>query len=377
MFTFLTLGIVCPRKNQVWAVRLFKAFAKDRNDLRLLIVGARHTRSYEVDYLREVKTEVGDDPRIEIHDVTSNVDDFYTIADCLLFTSTNEVTPMVISEAMSWGIPILSTNIAGIPEMVTDGQEGYLFSPYDDAAALECMKILTRSVEIRDAMGQAGKRRFQTMFDIDIMVEKYRKLVLSVAPPTILVDMDGVLVDWDKGFLQSWNNRCEVDRSKSYFMEQCVSAEYKQQAELLMLSEGFFENLPPMFGGIEAIHEMVDDGYRVLICTSPIITSRYCAQEKLNWIRKHLGEVWLDKVVICLDKASIRGDILLDDKPFDYLVPGGRHTTATWKVCGSFHFHQHFKTYTLFWIASSFRCTLQSTNDGSSTIRMGRLEGSH
>ena len=37
------------------------------------------------------------------------------------------------------------------------------------------------------------------MFDLDIMVEKYRELLLQVAPPLILVDMDGCLVDWDQG----------------------------------------------------------------------------------------------------------------------------------------------------------------------------------
>ncbi len=44
---------------------------------------------------------------------------------------------MVISEAMSWSIPVLSTNIAGIGEMFVDGQEGYLFAPGDDAKALQ------------------------------------------------------------------------------------------------------------------------------------------------------------------------------------------------------------------------------------------------
>ena len=45
IFTMLSLGIVCPRKNQVWAVELFrKAFPEDCDDVRLLIVGARYTR---------------------------------------------------------------------------------------------------------------------------------------------------------------------------------------------------------------------------------------------------------------------------------------------------------------------------------------------
>lgn len=127
-FTILVLGIICPRKNQVWAVQLFKKFADSMDDVKLLIVGARYTRDYEIEYLEEVKREVNNDPRIEIHDVTENVDRFYALSDCLLVTSTNEVTPMVIPEAMSWAIPILSTNIAGIPEMFSDGVEGKIYN---------------------------------------------------------------------------------------------------------------------------------------------------------------------------------------------------------------------------------------------------------
>ena len=68
--------------------------------------------------MSQVKAAIDNDHRIELHDVTENVDAFYARADILLFTSLNEVTPLVLSEAMSHRIPIISTNIAGIPEMV-------------------------------------------------------------------------------------------------------------------------------------------------------------------------------------------------------------------------------------------------------------------
>ena len=60
LVTFLTLGIVCPRKNQHWAVRQFKKFAGDRQDVRLIVVGARYTRQYEIDYVNKVKEEIDD-----------------------------------------------------------------------------------------------------------------------------------------------------------------------------------------------------------------------------------------------------------------------------------------------------------------------------
>jgi 5'(3')-deoxyribonucleotidase len=58
-----------------------------------------------------------------------------------------------------------------------------------------------------------------------------------------------------------------------------------------------------MPGAIEAAKEMEKAGFNVFICTSPILKSRYCTQEKLNWIRNYLGESWLHKVIISQDKV--------------------------------------------------------------------------
>lgn len=115
---------------------------------------------------------------------------------------------------MSWGLPVISTNIAGIPEMVTDGVEGYLFRPGDRVRALDCMQKIAADPALRRRLGEGGKRRHAKQFDIECMVEQYRQLLLDVAPPTILVDMDNTLVDWDAGFLREWGGRSEVVRER-------------------------------------------------------------------------------------------------------------------------------------------------------------------
>ncbi len=83
---------------------------------------------------------------------------------------------------------------------------------------------------------------------------------------------------------------------------------------------------------IQSINEMEDMGLKVYICTAPLLTSRFCVQEKFEWVRRYLGEKWLDKIIMCQDKSLVRGDILIDDKPFETLVPFGNHRNATWKV---------------------------------------------
>lgn len=67
-------------------------------EVRLLIVGARETRVYEAQYLQRLRKAIAGDPRIQLFDVTDDVDEYFRQADCLVLTSLNEVTPMVISE---------------------------------------------------------------------------------------------------------------------------------------------------------------------------------------------------------------------------------------------------------------------------------------
>ena len=193
--TFLVLGIVCPRKNQVWAVQLFKLLKQmllqhsvdtDQSapKIKLRIVGARYIRQYEKDYLESLMKEIDGDVDITVLDVTE---------DILLFPSVNEVTPLVILEAMSYGLPVISTTIGGIPELMTHGVEGYLVNPFDQVI-LKYMLELTNNSSLRNIMGENGKKLHATVFDLDIMIDKYRSLISRVSPPVVLIDMDGKTV---------------------------------------------------------------------------------------------------------------------------------------------------------------------------------------
>lgn len=101
----------------------------------------------------------------------------------------------------------------------------------------------------------------------------------------------------------AWNSRARLFRERSYYMEKCVDPEYYNQAEEIIMSKGFFENLPPMDGALQALKEMNEMGLKVFICSAPIFTSKYCSQEKIQWIQNHLGDSWFDKIIFCLDKV--------------------------------------------------------------------------
>lgn len=322
---FLYMGIICPRKNQVKAVELFKRFAEDRTDVSLDVVGARYVRDYEIEYVEKVKAAAGNDPRIRILDVTNDPWSYYQAADVLLLCSLNEVTPLVLCEAMLSGMPVITTDVAGIPEMVHDGKDGFVVASGDDEAFISAMHAVADSSDLRKSLGENGRQHALKSFCLDRMVREYATLARTVSPITLLIDMDGVLVDWDAGFEAVWNGRAPIDRCKSYIMQDCVPTALKAEATAISREPGFFASLPPAQGGIDAVKHLAGlPGFNVLICTAPLWANPTCVPDKLEWIERHLGPEWLRRTVLSHDKTCVRGDVLIDDKPD---IDGAQHPT--------------------------------------------------
>jgi glycosyltransferase involved in cell wall biosynthesis len=90
-------------------------------------------------------------------------------SDVLVLPSYREGTPRVITEAMASGLPVVATDIAGIPEQVVDGENGYLIPTGDAMALAECISKLLAHVELREKMGARGLERAER-FSIEAMV---------------------------------------------------------------------------------------------------------------------------------------------------------------------------------------------------------------
>lgn len=96
----------------------------------------------------------------------------YDNSDVLLLPSFNEGLPMSILEAMSYGLPVISTPIAGIPEAVEDGVNGFLIQPGDSKALAEKIDILANDKELREKMGRESYRIAKEKFDIKVIIKQ-------------------------------------------------------------------------------------------------------------------------------------------------------------------------------------------------------------
>ncbi len=78
-----------------------------------------------------------------------------------------EASPVAISEAMSLGLPVISTYHSGIPELVIDGETGLLAVERDVASLSAAMLRLSESPELASALGEAGRKRLEREFNLD------------------------------------------------------------------------------------------------------------------------------------------------------------------------------------------------------------------
>ncbi|MDH4036236.1 MAG: glycosyltransferase [Candidatus Krumholzibacteria bacterium] len=74
--------------------------------------------------------------------------------------------PNILIESLALGVPVVSTPISGIPELVIDGETGLLVPPHDAAALADAIEALLRDPARGSALGRAGRARVESMFDV-------------------------------------------------------------------------------------------------------------------------------------------------------------------------------------------------------------------
>jgi len=137
----------------------------------------------------------------------------------------------------------------------------------------------------------------------------------------ILVDMDGVIADFDQELLMRWRARhpdkpyVPLEERKTFYVKDSYPEELKPLVAEILLESSFFREMLPMKGAKKALEEMREKGWEVFICTSPLSTYKNCVSEKYEWVENYLGPSWVKQIILTKDKTVIKGDFLIDDKP--------------------------------------------------------------
>lgn len=137
----------------------------------------------------------------------------------------------------------------------------------------------------------------------------------------ILVDLDGVIADFELGFLNSWRKKypqefyVPLKKRQAFKIRDDYPEELGNRVKGIYFKEGFFKSLPEIPGSIQTIKKLSEGGHQVFICTNPMSGHITCVMEKFEWVREKLGPEWDKRIIVTEDKTLVFGDILIDDKP--------------------------------------------------------------
>ena len=183
----LYLGTVCETKGVLVLIDAIKTLTTSLPKVHLDIVGGFQPASFKSQVLDRIK-QLELQSQVTLHGQRTGDAKwkFFANADVFCFPTyyESEGFPCVLVEAMSFSLPIVSTNWRGIPSMVRDGETGFLVAPRDVESLSVAIERLVENTGQREAFGRLARLRYEAEFTrsrhLQLMSEVFRNLPAMV-----------------------------------------------------------------------------------------------------------------------------------------------------------------------------------------------------
>jgi len=180
------IGVVsrlAPDKGQETFVRAAAQVVVRDDRAHFVLAGDDSIFSDNADYvpmLHRLVRELGLESRAHFLGCRGDMANIYSGLDVVVNTAWREAFGMVVVEAAACGKPVVGTRAGGIPEIITHGEDGYLFPVRDEAALAGLLTDLVRDPALRARLGDAGRanvlKRFSIAAQARAMEEVYREV---------------------------------------------------------------------------------------------------------------------------------------------------------------------------------------------------------
>jgi glycosyltransferase involved in cell wall biosynthesis len=112
---------------------------------------------------------------------------YYAVLDALLLPSANEGTPVVAMEALAARKPVVATRVGSVPDVVSDGEDGFLVGVGDVEGLASSLERLAHDESLRRRFGEVGRAKVLDRYDVTRLVDDvdrlYRELLLEAGLP--------------------------------------------------------------------------------------------------------------------------------------------------------------------------------------------------
>lgn len=166
----LCIGRLVPEKGQSILIKAVAHLIDKGHKLRLRLVGDGSER----ERLEEQVKQLGVTEQVILEGSVNQdrIRTFYNQADIFVLASFAEGLPVVLMEAMSMEIPCVTTNITGIPELITSGNDGILVAASDVNGLANAIALLMDKPNLRHKIGKEGRQRVLEHYELQKNTER-------------------------------------------------------------------------------------------------------------------------------------------------------------------------------------------------------------
>ena len=170
------VGRLSPEKNIAGFLEAARRLSGRYGHLRFVVVGEGPER----ECLEGLTIRLGLDGKVRFTGFVENMEEVYSLLDMLVIASSTEGVPLTVLEAMKHGIPVVSTAVGGIPEVIEDGVDGLIVDAGDTGALCRAVEMLVVDGNRYMAISMNAKRRVLRDFDRSSWVRRIEGCYLSM-----------------------------------------------------------------------------------------------------------------------------------------------------------------------------------------------------
>lgn len=173
-FVVTIVAALRPEKNHEMFLRAAAGIRSKNGKFTFLIVGD----GKEAGKLQSLAKELSLGESVRFMGIRDDIPGILSISDAFVLCSypVVETFPLSVLEAMACGVPVVSTSVGSIGEMIRDGKEGFLIQPGDVDALVAKVLELEGDPAKRAAMGESARKRVVEEFSEERMVAGYARL---------------------------------------------------------------------------------------------------------------------------------------------------------------------------------------------------------
>jgi glycosyltransferase involved in cell wall biosynthesis len=175
----LIIGTVCrlsPEKGVDFLIKSFAKARKDNKDLILMIVGEGSEKEDLVKLTKKLNIE----EQVYFLGWQDDIPKFLNSIDVFALTPTRrESFGISAAEASACELPVIATNISGLKEVVKDGETGIVVKSENIESICQSILKLSNNSDLRNRMGQAGRKRVIQNFTIEKMIDGFEDTFLK------------------------------------------------------------------------------------------------------------------------------------------------------------------------------------------------------